>query len=211
MPTIYYAYYTPISDSISAISSQEHNLGHTLLLQELQDLFQLSFSPEELEQALKTDANGKPYLPDHPEICFNITHCDQLAACVFHDRPIGIDAEFPGYYPDVLVDRALSESEKDFLQSHNADLSENREWFYRLWTLKEAYVKKYGIGVDTDLTDFSFTFSNVQGTLSVSCSDPAILCYQTNLNHGHILSVCYEGPEPSVKLVSCSQQHVPPR
>lgn len=80
--------------------------------------------------------------------------------------PIGIDAEFPGYYPDVLVDRALSESEKDFLQSHNADLSENREWFYRLWTLKEAYVKKYGIGVDTDLTDFSFTFSNVQGTLS---------------------------------------------
>ena len=132
MPTIYYAYYTPISDSISAISSQEHNLGHTLLLQGLQDLFQLSFSPEELEQALKTDANGKPYLPDHPEICFNITHCDQLAACVFHDRPIGIDAEFPGYYPDVLVDRALSESEKDFLQSHNADLSENREWFYRL-------------------------------------------------------------------------------
>lgn len=50
MPTIYYAYYTPISDSISAISSQEHNLGHTLLLQGLQDLFQLSFSPEELEQ-----------------------------------------------------------------------------------------------------------------------------------------------------------------
>ena len=211
MPTIYYAYYTPVSDSISAVSSQEHTLGRTLLLRGLQELFQLSFSPKELDQALQTDANGKPYLPDHPEICFNITHCDRLAACVFHDRPVGIDAELPGYYPDVLINRALSESEKDLLRSHNADLSENREWFCRLWTLKEAYVKKYGIGVDTDLTDFSFTFSNVEGTLSVSCSDPGILCYQTNLNHGHILSVCYEGPAASVKLISCSGPHVQPR
>lgn len=211
MPTIYYAYYTPVSDSISAVSRQEHNLGHALLIRGLQELFQLSFSPEELEQTLKTDANGKPYLPNYPEICFNITHCDQLAACVFHDHPVGIDAEFPGYYPDVLVNRALSKPEKDLLQSHNADLSENREWFYRLWTLKEAYVKKIGIGVDTDLTDFSFSFSGGENVSSVTCSDPDILCYQTKLNHGHILSVCYEGPDPSVKLVFCSQQHVQPR
>lgn len=95
MPTIYYAYYTPISDSISAISSQEHNLGHTLLLQGLQDLFQLSFSPEELEQALKTDANGKPYLPDHPEICFNITHCDQLLPASFMTVRSGSMLNFP--------------------------------------------------------------------------------------------------------------------
>ncbi len=211
MPTIYYAYYTPASDSISAVSSQEHNLGHALLIRGLQELFQLSFSPEELEQVLKADVNGKPYLPGHPEICFNITHCDQLAACVFHDHPVGIDAEFPGYYPDVLVNRALSKPEKDLLQSHNADLSENREWFYRLWTLKEAYVKKIGIGVDTDLTDFSFSFSGGENVSSVTCSDPDILCYQTKLNHGHILSICYEGPDPSVKLVFCSQQHVQPR
>ena len=207
MPTIYYAYYTPVSDSISAVSAQEHNLGHNLLIRGLQELFQLSFSPEGLKQVLKTDANGKPYLPDHPEICFNITHCDQLAACVFHDHPVGIDAEFPGYYPDVLIDHALSESEKNLLQSHNADLSENREWFYRLWTLKEAYVKKYGIGVDTDLTAFSFSFSGEKNSYSVTCSDPDILCYQTKLNHGHILSVCYEDFNSSVKLVSYSQQH----
>lgn len=211
MPIIYYAYYIPVSDSISAVSSQEHTLGRTLLVRGLQELFQIFISPEELEHALQTDANGKPYLPYHPEICFNITHCNQLAACVFHDRPVGIDAELPGYYPDVLVNRAFSESEKDLLQSHNSDPSENREWFCRLWTLKEAYVKKYGIGVDTNLTDFSFTFSNVENALSVYCSDPGISCYQTSLNHGHILSVCYEGPAASVRLISCSEPHVRPR
>lgn len=211
MPTIYYAYYTPVSDSLSDVSRQEHNLGHALLIRGLQELFRLSFSQEELEYAIKTDINGKPYLPDHPAIYFNITHCDQLAACVFHDHPVGIDAELPGYYPKILVDRALSESEKDLLQSHSKDLSENREWFYRLWTLKEAYVKNYGIGVDTNLTDFSFTFSNVGDAFSITCSDPDVLCYQTNLNYGHILSVCYKGPVTSVRLISCSELHVQPR
>ena len=207
MPVIYYSYYTPVSDSVSAISSQEHQLGHQLLIQGLHDLFHLSFTDEDLLLALKTDTNGKPYLLDHPDIHFNITHCDRLAACAFHTGPIGIDAELPGYFPDVLVSHALSKEEKDLLMSHSSNLPENREWFYRLWTLKEAYVKKYGIGVDTDLKDFSFTFSDTKDALSVSCSDPSVICHQTTLNHGHILSVCYEGPKTFVKLVSCSPQH----
>lgn len=211
MPVIYYSYYTPVSDSVSSVSRQEHHLGRELLMQGLQDLFQLSFTFEDLEHMLNTDTDGKPYLPDHPDIHFNITHCNHLAACAFDTHPVGIDAEFPGYYPDILINRALSEEEKYLLRSHNSNLSENREWFYRLWTLKEAYVKKIGIGVDTDLTDFSFSFSGEENVSSVTCSDPDILCYQTKLNHGHILSVCYEGPDPSVKLVFCSQQHVQPR
>lgn len=209
MPVIYYSYYTPVSDSISDISKQEHMLGHYLLVQGLRELYHLSLSTENLSSVLKTDCNGKPYLSGHPEICFNITHCDGFVACAFHTKAIGIDAEFPGYFPPILVEHALSEDEKSLLQSHNTDLLEQQEWFYRLWTLKEAYVKESGVGVDIDLTSVSFSFSEQSNRFS--CSDSSIVCYQTTLCRGHILSLCYESPELPVTLVSCSLQHEPPR
>ena len=211
MPTIYYSYYTPYSDSVSVISKQEHTLGRTLLAHGIHKLFHLPLTCDEIDSVLKYDANGKPYLPNHPEICFNITHCRQLVACAFHDSPIGIDAENPGYFPEVLINRALSEKEKCFLQSRSASISEREEWFYRLWTLKEAYVKKSGIGVDTDLTNFSFSFTNNGDLFSVICSDSSVSCYQTQLSHGQILSVCYEDNGEPIKLVSCSQLHEPLR
>ena len=207
MPAIYYSYYTPISDSISDVNRQEHELGRTLLIQGIRDLFQIPLTRDEINTILTPDINGKPYLPDYPEICFNITHCNQLVACAFHNRPIGIYAECPGYFPEVLINRALSEREKCFLHSNGDDIPQKQEWFYRLWTLKEAYVKKIGIGVDTNLTDFSFSFINDKDELSVICSDSSVSCYQTQLSHGQILSVCYEDNGEPIKLVSCSQLH----
>ena len=211
MPTIYYSQYTPFSDSIPVISKQEHTLGRALLTQGINELFHLHLTCDEIDAVLKYDSNGKPYLPDNPEICFNITHCDQLVACAFQDRPIGIDAETPGYFPEVLINRALSEKEKCFLQSKSTSISEREEWFYRLWTLKEAYVKKSGIGVDTDLTDFSFSFIQNETAQSIICSDCSVSCYQTQLSLGQILSVCYEDNREPIKLVSCSQLHEPQR
>lgn len=37
----------------------------------------------------RTDAHGKPYLPGHPQICFNISHSGEYAACAFASIPIG--------------------------------------------------------------------------------------------------------------------------
>lgn len=211
MPAIYYSHYTPYSDSVSVISKQEHRLGRTLLVRGIYELFHLPLTYDKIDAVLRYDANGKPYLPDYPEICFNITHCDRLAACAFHDRPIGIDAEAPGYFPASLINRALSEKEKCFLQSKSTSVPEREEWFYRLWTLKEAYVKKSGIGVDTDLTGFSFSFTNNRNGFSIICSDSSVSCYQTQLSSGQILSVCYKDNGEPVKLVSCSQPHEPQR
>lgn len=201
MPVIYYAYYTPVSHSIPAVSAQEHTLGRKLLIRGLEDLYRLKIPFEETDSILRIDPNGKPCLADYPDICFNISHCDGLAACGFHHRPIGIDAELPGYFPEVLIDRALSEQEKDFLRTAGTTLPLKQEWFYRLWTLKEAYVKKSGAGVDTDLTDFSFSFAESTENLHVTCSDPYVSCYQAKLAHGQILSLCYEDNNDEIILI----------
>ncbi|MCI5760231.1 MAG: 4'-phosphopantetheinyl transferase superfamily protein [Bilifractor sp.] len=208
MPHIYYTCYTPVSASIADISQQEHLLGRQLLLRGLNDLLsslssdsQVYSSAPAVLPAIALTATGKPYLPDFPNVHFNITHCDGLVACAFDHHEIGLDAELPGYFPEVLIGRALSDEEKHCLITAGSDECLRQECFYRFWTLKEAYVKKSGIGVDTDLKAFSFSPEGVAEASALSrktaetifripCSDPSVLCYQTRLPYGQILSCC---------------------
>lgn len=208
MPHIYYTCYTPVSASIADISQQEHLLGRQLLLRGLNDLLsslssdsQVYSSAPAVLPAIALTATGKPYLPDFPNVHFNITHCDGLVACAFDHHEIGLDAELPGYFPEVLIGRALSDEEKHCLITAGSDECLRQECFYRFWTLKEAYVKKSGIGVDTDLKAFSFSPEGVAEASALSrktaetifripCLDPSVLCYQTRLPYGQILSCC---------------------
>lgn len=202
MPCIYYSYYTPVSDSIPAITAQEHQLGRQLLINGLEHSYGLCYSPEELEKILKKSANGKPFLSAHPEIHFNITHCDGLAACAFHSHPIGIDAELPGYFAPVLIKKALSKEEIHFLQQMSSSKENEQEWFFRFWTLKEAFVKQSGTGVDTDLTAFSFSFCQHSDSFNITCSLAKISCWQTQLEKGQILSLCYPNTKEPVHLIN---------
>lgn len=204
MPFIFYTFYSPVSDSIPTIASQEHLLGRQLLLKGLDKLYGIRFSLPELEEALQIDTNGKPFLPGHPELFFNISHCDGLAACAFHSRPAGIDAELPGYFAPVLIKKALAEKEALFLQQKSTSTPLMQEWFFRFWTLKEAYVKKTGTGVDVDLKAFTFAFRETELPSNIQCSDPEVTCWQTKLAHGHILSLCFEDTGEPVRLTEVS-------
>lgn len=203
MPIIYCQNYTPVSDSIAEISAQEHQLGLTLLTQGLKNIYDISLSVRDLDKYLKRTDSGKPFLSLWPHIHFNISHCSGLAACVFDSRPVGLDVEMPGYFPEVLIDRALCPREKQYLDQPGISQSLLEEWFFRFWTLKEAYVKKTGTGVDVPLKDFSFTFTREQTGYSVTCSDSRVFCYQTILKSRHILSVCHEDSTRDIRLNIC--------
>ncbi len=195
MPVIYYTEYDPISDSVSDVSRQEHALGRALLFKGLEELFLLPYRAEDEEAVIGYDDNGKPFLIDHAEICFNITHCPGLVACAFDTRPLGIDAEPSGYFPEVLIKRALSDTEKEILLSCESDESLRQECFWRFWTLKEAYVKRTAAGVDTDLRAFCFDFKADKKLVCnepvlIACSDPEVSCCQVATVSGHIISLC---------------------
>lgn len=206
MPFIYYTTYQPISKSLSEVRLQEHTLGRELLAEGLCSLYRIPASPKALPGMLGITDNGKPWLRDYPQIHFNITHCEKLVACAFHDLPVGVDAELPGYFAKILIRRALSEQEKSFLRYVGKTPELEQEWFYRFWTLKEAYVKKTGTGVDTDLTGFSFTFCGNQEPFEIHCSDPSVSCRQKKLPGGQILSLCYESTGGNSPLDLCYQE-----
>lgn len=202
MSVVYYSNYTPVSNSVAAVEAQEHFLGRRLLLQGLRNLYHISCQADELDALISFSPNGKPYFSGLPDIHFNISHCDGLVACAFSNHPIGIDAELPGHYEHLLIKKVFSPEEKYFFYKTAVTKQLQTQWFFRFWTLKEAYVKKTGTGITIPLSKLSFTFSGVHMPFSVACSDPNTACWQHTLESGHILSVCYERSESDTILLN---------
>lgn len=99
---------------------------------------------------------GKPYLPDYPHIHYNLSHASGIAACMAAGKECGIDCEKIRPTRTNVMRRAFSEIEKALVE--NAPESERDLMFTRLWTLKEAYGKAIGKGINysMNVTDFSF-------------------------------------------------------
>ncbi len=72
---------------------------------------------------------GKPCFPHRPEICFNLSHSRGAAVCALSDRPVGVDVERLRTPPRRLG-RGMAAEE-----------------FFRLWTAREATVKREGRGI----------------------------------------------------------------
>ena len=88
--------------------------------------------------------DGKPYL-NNSDIYFNVSHSGNAIAIGISCYDIGIDIE-------VIKERKLSDKivEKVFLEDEKEEYekTDNKiDYFYNIWTKKEAYVKLIGTGI----------------------------------------------------------------
>ena len=89
--------------------------------------------------------HGKPSLAEYPELHYNISHADGIAAAMVSAHECGIDCERIRSYDRRVMKRAFSEREQQIVE--NAVESERELLFFSLWTLKESYVKALGKGI----------------------------------------------------------------
>jgi 4'-phosphopantetheinyl transferase len=110
----------------------------------------LATAPARLD--FRYGAQGKPFLVDHPELQFNLSHAaDVLLVGVARGLRLGVDVEqtIPERVMDEVVGTVSSEPELGFLQALQP--AARPEYFSRLWTRKEAYIKADGRGMSLDL------------------------------------------------------------
>ncbi len=105
----------------------------------------LQTEPSEVEIA--THEHGKPFLPRHPELFFNISHSRTLALIAMARHPVGVDVE----YLQRPVDFAAV-MRRFFSAAERAEWSEfsvptPQQAFFRGWTRKEAILKATGEGI----------------------------------------------------------------
>lgn len=102
------------------------------------------------------DENGKPFLPDDPDLAFNLSHSNGVALlATLRGGAIGCDIEWrnPELACPKVAERLFAADEYAALTALATDA-----WttgFFNCWTRKEAFVKALGLGLSYPLDAFS--------------------------------------------------------
>ncbi len=116
------------------------------------------------------DENGKPAIKG---LCFNLSHSGELVICATSETPVGCDAEQIKKAPPRLAERYFCEGEKQYL-SQFAEDEYDRE-FYRLWTMKESYMKYTGEGTRLALNKFEIQIQDEVRVVRDGVIQPCVL------------------------------------
>ena len=133
---------------------KEHDEAYALLFNMLKKHFGL-INP----QILKSE-NGKPYVLDHG-VYFSISHTSGLVAVAVANVPVGVDCELLSERSADEIKRFASrfftQGELEHLCAHGFDTLE----FFKLWTGKEAVIKKRGSNM-SDLKKIDVRAENIE-------------------------------------------------
>lgn len=94
---------------------------------------------------IRRTRRGKPYSVSHPEIWFNLSHCDHSCACILSEAPAGIDVERTFPFRESLARQICTEEEWRLLEG--CDKSGREELLRIMWSMKESFVKRDGRGL----------------------------------------------------------------
>ncbi len=138
---------TYIREHVERITNSDYKAQSECGYKLLGKILSLHFGLNINELEISENEYGKPHFTN-AEICFNISHSDNAIVCSVSDGEIGIDVEKISEIRTKISDKFFSEYERRQIKSP--------EDFYRLWTLKEAFVKFIGKGISS-IKDVEFT------------------------------------------------------
>lgn len=118
------------------------------------------------EFTINRTEKGKPYLTDHEDIHFSISHSGDYAAVALSGKECGIDIERIRPVSFDLVRRFFSDREIAFLERFG-----ERDFvphFFELWSAKESYLKMLGYGLTRPLSSFT-VIKDEQGNFVFEC------------------------------------------
>lgn len=96
---------------------------------------------------------GKPVLLSPSGIHFNISHSGNWIVCAIDTSPVGIDVETIKAIDLRIAERFFQKSEYSILINQPKEIIQS--YFYKIWTLKESYIKFIGKGLFIALDSFS--------------------------------------------------------
>lgn len=134
------------------------------------------------------NADGKPYIAEYPKLFYNLSHSKEYVALVMDEHPVGVDVEGLRTGYQKLVKRFFAEDEMAALQENWSD-----QFFTKLWTKKESYLKATGFGMRMPLNGFSTLQEqvHVNGNMpDEMLTDVPYYLASVQLEEGYWLTVC---------------------
>ncbi|MFX3648916.1 MAG: 4'-phosphopantetheinyl transferase superfamily protein [Paenibacillus sp.] len=144
------------------------------------------------ELSFNRNSYGKPSLIHHSDVQFNVSHSGGWIALISGGTDeLGVDVEKIAPIDMQIAERFFSPMESQFLAAEPVD--RRLESFYRLWTLKESYIKAVGMGLSMPLDSFALLPNERE---EWHCDQArTYLFLSQRLDDGHMLAACSAGGE----------------
>ena len=120
------------------------------------------FAQEDLDRT----PDGKPYLKNREKLHFNLSHSGRWVVIAWGDSPLGIDVEQISLDPgkEQVARRFFRSDEQAYIFAAEGETRARR--LFRVWTMKESYLKYLGTGINRPLNSFSALGDRLGVTLS---------------------------------------------
>lgn len=168
--------------SAGGSQSEQHTQAHKQCMGLLAYGLQRERGIRLTEQTLIPTPCGKPALRDHPEIHFNLSHCDGMACCIIADRPVGIDVERVRPYNPHAARHACGDGELTAIEGAR----DPSRAFFCHWTLKESCLKAMGIGLAYPLKELAFRLDGKE----LYCPSKPEYRFRLWQEAGYVLAAC---------------------
>lgn len=100
--------------------------------------------------------NGKPYFIQPKGLFFNISHSGEWTVIALSDGEVGCDIQKIGPVDMRVAERYFTPEESEALAEAGDGA---RDLFFRIWTVKESYLKALGTGLARPLNSFAVRFT----------------------------------------------------
>ncbi|MBO1685685.1 MULTISPECIES: 4'-phosphopantetheinyl transferase family protein [Clostridium] len=150
----------------------------------------------------------KPYLKDHTEFNFNISHSGDYVVCVIDSKPVGIDIEEIKHIDYKEISKCFfTVREFDYIINQNLNIQLSK--FYTIWTLKESYIKCCGQGLSISLNSFSLDIDRYENAKVIINNEPKEHSFRIfDIEPGYKMAVCSLNKEIPNNIININQHNL---
>lgn len=104
------------------------------------------------------EKEGKPYLKEMPDVYFNLSHSGGYVSCAIADVPVGVDIQKKSMVRSRIAERFFTSADNERLSVCSEE--EREDLFFRMWSIKESYIKLTGQGMRQGFDSFEIDWSH---------------------------------------------------
>jgi len=146
---------------------------------------------DEQDAQISVYENGKPHIDG---IEFNLSHSNNKVMCAVSDFPVGCDVE-------LIKEIDFRIAERFFASKEIEQIDGSIDTFFRLWTLKESFMKVTGLGMSLPLNQFSINLGE-EITVSQELNSYEYKFYEYNFDDGYKYACCIENSTDKPEIIT---------